>query len=280
MFFRRAFLTLLIVCCFQPFYAAAADGVSFFGAWPCGNNGTSSCVLNTSLQIPTGTVYQISTDTGWSRDSAGVADFGNGTAGNKSGTVQASIFNAGTGFQIAGAAATAGHVLRANGTNYVDSAILTADLPLPYLVGTMYNTSQYTNATTSNTTISTSPTISAGWVIQVDCTGAVSVTGTAEKYAFAITPSQTPQSEEVGGFLNYTTAGQDGSVVATASPWTIQTNAVVASTAAAYQFEVHSIIQWNATTPGTFTFQAQSGSAAGTVTINAYQSNCLITRLL
>src|ERR1019366_9379562 len=38
------------------------------------------------------------------------------------------IFNATTGFQIGGAAASAGHVLRANGTNYVDSALAYADL--------------------------------------------------------------------------------------------------------------------------------------------------------
>jgi len=41
------------------------------------------------VQIPSANVYQISTDTGISRDSAGVVDIGNGTAGDKSGSVNA-----------------------------------------------------------------------------------------------------------------------------------------------------------------------------------------------
>ncbi len=43
-------------------------------------------------------------------------------------SVLAPLFNAGTGFQIGGAAATVGHVLRANGTNYVDAQLAFADL--------------------------------------------------------------------------------------------------------------------------------------------------------
>ena len=42
-------------------------------------------------------------------------------------SVLAPLFNAGTGFQIGGAAATAGHVLRADGTNYVDAQLAFAD---------------------------------------------------------------------------------------------------------------------------------------------------------
>lgn len=60
-------------------------------------------------------------DTGISRDSADVIDFGNGTAGNKSATTNATIVNAVTGFQINGAAPS-GHCPVGNGTNYVDSA--------------------------------------------------------------------------------------------------------------------------------------------------------------
>jgi len=40
----------------------------------------------------------------------------------------AGVINANTGFRIANAAATAGHVLRANGTNYVDAALNYTDL--------------------------------------------------------------------------------------------------------------------------------------------------------
>ena len=43
-------------------------------------------------------------------------------------SVLAPLFNAGTGFQIGGAAATAGHVLRANGTDYVDAVLAASDL--------------------------------------------------------------------------------------------------------------------------------------------------------
>jgi hypothetical protein len=43
-------------------------------------------------------------------------------------SVLAPLFNASTGFQIGGAAAVAGHVLRANGTDYVDSALSFSDL--------------------------------------------------------------------------------------------------------------------------------------------------------
>jgi hypothetical protein len=91
------------------------------------SNGSAVCAPN-NLQIPSGFVFQISTDTGFSRDSAAVVDCGNGTAGNKSCTFQPNIDNAQTGFQI-GAAAASGHYLRGNATNYVDSAIQLSDLP-------------------------------------------------------------------------------------------------------------------------------------------------------
>lgn len=61
---------------------------------------TNPILLSNSLEIPSGTVYQISTDTGISRDSAGVIDIGNGTNGNKSGTVNAATFTATTSFAM------------------------------------------------------------------------------------------------------------------------------------------------------------------------------------
>ncbi len=49
-------------------------------------------------------------------------------------SVLAPLFNAATGFQIGGAAATVGHVLRANGTDYVDAQLAYTDLSgLPQL---------------------------------------------------------------------------------------------------------------------------------------------------
>lgn len=57
-------------------------------------------------------------------------------------SVLAPLFNAGTGFQVAGAATT-GHVLRGNGTNFVDAALQASDIPslssiyLPLTGGTL-----------------------------------------------------------------------------------------------------------------------------------------------
>lgn len=45
------------------------------------------------------------------------------------------VFNAVTGYIVAGAAATSGHVLRGNGTNFVDAAIASADLPAVLIGG-------------------------------------------------------------------------------------------------------------------------------------------------
>ena len=52
---------------------------------------------------------------------------GNGADGDFSGTLKTAIVNAVTGFQINGAA-TLGHVLRGNGTNFVDAALAIGDL--------------------------------------------------------------------------------------------------------------------------------------------------------
>jgi hypothetical protein len=245
-------------------------------------NGSAVCAPN-NFQIPSGNVFQIGTDTGCSRDSAGVIDCGNGTAGNKSAQMNLAIFNAGTGFQI-NAAAPSRHYPCGNGTNYVDCTIAATDLPLPYIVGAMYNTSQYTNATTSLTTILTSPSISAGWLIDVDCELTYSVTGTAEKFGVGLTASQTAQNMDYDAFINYSAAGGNGSVgftgTATTGGTALTSGAVVGSTASSYGAHLHGRILWNATTAGTFTLQAQSGNAAGTVTINAYNSSCQVTRLL
>ncbi len=90
-----------------------------------GNGGGNSVVATGNITIANGKVYGIgasgTADTGLSRDSAGVVDFGNGTAGNKSATIQSAVVNAGTGFQIGGTAPN-GHCLTGNGTNYVDGA--------------------------------------------------------------------------------------------------------------------------------------------------------------
>jgi hypothetical protein len=45
---------------------------------------TNPLSCTNSLQLASGTVYSINGDTGWSRDAAGIVDFGNATAGNAS----------------------------------------------------------------------------------------------------------------------------------------------------------------------------------------------------
>lgn len=52
------------------------------------------------------------------------------------GTTESSVFNASTGFQIAGAA-TSGNYLRGNGTDFVSSAIQAGDLPSSVLINPM-----------------------------------------------------------------------------------------------------------------------------------------------
>ena len=52
-------------------------------------------LISNSTQIPAGSVYAISTDTGLSRAGAGVIAIGDGTAGDTTGTVQASVLQLG-----------------------------------------------------------------------------------------------------------------------------------------------------------------------------------------
>jgi len=61
---------------------------------------TNPFLFSNSINIPSGTVFSINTDTGISRTSAAVLAVGNGTAGNASGTVNAAQYNV-AGSQIA-----------------------------------------------------------------------------------------------------------------------------------------------------------------------------------
>jgi hypothetical protein len=290
MILRRILTALLVLLLLGAvlFLAGAApdNPVSVSGGpvYSCAS-GSSFCV-NGNFQVPSGNVYQIGTDTGLSRDSAGVVDCGNGTAGNKSCTFQPNIDNPQTGLQIAGGA-PAGHYPRGNGGSpalYVDSAIPLGDLPLPALIGTSYNTSQYTNATTGLTTISTSPSISASWLVSFECTGEYSVTGTAEKIALAITLSQAAQNLDYGAMITYSAAANTGEIgfsgTATTGGTALPAGGVVTSTTSVYPFRIFGRALWNATNAGTISLQAESSNALGTVTINAYNSSCNITRLL
>jgi len=70
----------------------------------------------------------VAPDTAVSRLGVGIMGTGNGTQGDVSGTHKAAIFDAGTGWRVAGAAPSA-HYLRGNGTNYVDGTVQVTDIP-------------------------------------------------------------------------------------------------------------------------------------------------------
>lgn len=90
------------------------------GTWTlASSSGGGSGTVNNCGTIG-GNAYYAATGTVVSCD-ASVTDGG-------SGTLNATIFNASTGFQI-GAAAASGHYLRGSGTSYVDSTIQSGDVP-------------------------------------------------------------------------------------------------------------------------------------------------------
>ena len=102
-------------------------------------------------------------DTGISRISAGVLGIGNGSAGDFSGTLKATIVNAGTGFRVNSAAAS-GHYLRGNGTNYIDGTIQAADVPTLNQNTTGSSGSCTGNAATATTAVNLSGSQTANYV--------------------------------------------------------------------------------------------------------------------
>ena len=119
--------------------------------------------------------FLLSNDTNFSRDSAGVMDLGNGTVGNSSGTLKAAIVNLGTGVQIGGTA-TAGNVLRGNGTNFVSAQLAATD------ISGIYNPISFTATLTPGTNI-TSTTCATATCTNLRGTitivaGALATTGT------------------------------------------------------------------------------------------------------
>jgi hypothetical protein len=148
------------------------SGISRLGAASLaignGTNGdfTGSLKLTTltcvgTIVQSTSQVHSWNADAGISRLGAASLAIGNGTAGDFTGSLKATIFNAVTGFQIGGAAATAGHVLRANGTNYVDAQLGYSDLSgtpaasLPLAGGTLTGGLGFTDNTLDIGAVST-----------------------------------------------------------------------------------------------------------------------------
>lgn len=77
-----------------------AIGGATIGTDALGVTGTTS--LSDTLKLVTGKAIAWNGDTGLSRDSAGIVDVGNGTAGNTSGTVKANQFIAGNSLIVGG----------------------------------------------------------------------------------------------------------------------------------------------------------------------------------
>jgi hypothetical protein len=67
--------------------AGSTSGTATMLAPAVAGTSTNAIQISNTIQLPSGTVYQWNADTGLSRDSAAVVDIGNGTAGDKSGTL-------------------------------------------------------------------------------------------------------------------------------------------------------------------------------------------------
>ena len=99
---------------------------------------TNPITFSNSIEIPSGTVYQISTDTGLSRIAAGVIAAGNATAGNASGTVRATLFQGAIQDKVQ-VASTATDAITFPGSTYVTYAgvdAMTLALPTAGAFGT------------------------------------------------------------------------------------------------------------------------------------------------
>ncbi len=127
-------------------------------------------------------------DTGISRISAGVLGIGNGSAGDFSGTLKATIVNAGTGFQVNSAAAS-GHYLRGNGTNYIDGTIQAADVP---------TLNQNTSGTAAN--LSGTPALPNGTTATTQSPGNNATKIATTAYADELVPAESASG--VGGFIS------------------------------------------------------------------------------
>jgi hypothetical protein len=140
--------------------------------------------------------------------------------------------------------------------------------------------SSYSNATTSLTTVLTSPTIAAGTAVAIHCWGMYSFTTAAEFAELGITTSQTPVSIAYSGLFGYSlvtntgTAGTTGN--GTSSGAIIKSTIITAALSTPYSFQLDGVIVWNASTPGTFALGAATSSTSGTINVGANQAYCTI----
>jgi hypothetical protein len=84
-------------------------------------------IASDEIDVTLITLDKTNKDVGLSRLSSGVLALGNGSAGSFAGTLKTTTVNAVTGFQQNGNA-TSGHVLRGNGTAFIDTQLAFSDL--------------------------------------------------------------------------------------------------------------------------------------------------------
>lgn len=136
-----------------------------------------------------------------------------------------------------------------------------------HAANTFYLASTYTNATVSPTTVITSPTIAANTNISFHCSGYWQDSAATGQNEMQINASQTPVLIWYT-FTNWTSNTANKGTVSNTNA-TLLLGGGASALGTNYPWSMDGMIQWNATTAGTFTLQAASNSASNTLTIGA-----------
>lgn len=257
-------------------YAAATDGAATCLAALAALGFTGNCEVGNST-----------VGTSWAnrRETAGPAAFSvEGFAALSSSVSQKSYVpttdsSAPTFIQtgVASAASAANNALACfdGGGNTKDCGLTTSQVGFTSIIGPAV---AYTNATTSGTTaFSYTPSIPAGSIIQIDCTGSYKFTTAAEQAEFGLNLSQTPQSiflnVEIGANATtqtHTYGRQTSNGVLITSPTT------AAATGTYYPVSIKGAVLTHASNASTFTIQAATSSASGTINVDASSFVCSV----
>lgn len=230
--------------------AGNTSGTATLAAPAIAGTATNPMLISNSLQFPSGTAINWNNDTGISRDSAAVLDVGNGTAGDKSGTINAAsaVFT--------GQVVTANKVLLTAAFTDANAAGLQVITGLSFALGTVArNWSFHCSLTYSQATpaagdqfgvasLTTSPTNLHAWAHVITTEGAVAVQ----------------------------TTGDSGNITNT-TPTSIVTFTPVG--AGIKQAEIDGSIETAGTTATTLQFYVTNGTAANVIAI-ARDSYCTI----
>lgn len=257
-------------------YAAATDGAATCLAALAALGFTGNCEVGNST-----------VGTSWAnrRETAGPAAFSvEGFAALSSSVSQKSYVpttdsSAPTFIQtgVASAASAANNALACfdGGGNTKDCGLTTSQVGFTSIIGPAV---AYTNATTSGTTaFSYTPSIPAGSIIQIDCTGSYKFTVTAQQAEFGLNLSQTPQSI----FLNVEIGANATTQTHTYGRQTSNGVLITSPTAAAasgtyYPVSIKGAVLTHASNASTFTIQAATSSASGTINVDASSFVCSV----